>query len=336
MYKYHTEYSSITKSLQALKETITQIIITGEFTDDDILSIRYWMDDNMHLAGNYPFDKIYSIIDGILSDGVIDSEERQSLLEILQSETIYNATPFIVNSLAGYHVCLTGNFTFAKRKELEYKLMQYCAFNEKSVNSKTDFLFVGGLGNQDWAYGNYGNKIKRAKELQEAGHPILIFGEDILENFFKTHTLPITYSFEQCLDVLSSLPDEAQKYVLYEINHVINGGSGIVFQKSVLTNLLIEKNILHNCEGDYPYERFLYYLSRNELIVRIESLNLELTFKKNISLDDLIKWCQENIPEHIPELCHDFMLLKLNEPFLNPEVLVRISHYFSAKFPHEL
>lgn len=333
MHKYHTEYSSTTKSLQALKETITRIIAAGKFTDDDILSIRYWMDDNMHLSGNYPFDRIYSIIDDILSDGVIDPEERQLLLSTLQDEKICNCSPFSIKSLAGCHVCLTGNFSFAKRKEIEDLLMQYCAFIEKNANTKTDFVFVGGLGNNDWAYGNYGNKIKRAKELQELGHRILIFSEDVLKNFLDTHIPPDTYSFDQCLDRIDALPYNAQKVIQHEISHIIDGYPGMVSQNDETIDFLINKNILYKVEDNYSYQKFLRFLSRNELNERIESLDLGMSFKKNMKLDDLIEWCIKNIPEHIKALCPDFMFLKLNDSFLNPTVLIRLQQYLFSKYP---
>lgn len=333
MAQYHVIYSSTTKSLQALKNAITEIVSTGELTDSDILSIRYWMDDNKHLSGNYPFDSIYSIIDNILSDGVIDPEERQLLLSTLQDEKICNPAPFLIKSLAGCHICLTGNFSFAKRKEIESLLIQYCAFIEKNTTTKTDYVFVGGLGSNDWAYGNYGNKIKRAKELQELGHRILIFSEDVLKDFLDTHIPPDTYTFEQCISQIDTLSYDAQKIIQEEICHIIDGFPGITSQNNETINLLINKNILCKVEDDYPYQFFLRYLSRNELNKRIESLNLKISFNKNMKLDDLIEWCVKNIPEHIKTLCSDFMFLKLNDSFLNPAILIRLQQYLFSKYP---
>lgn len=335
MSNYHIKYSSTTKSLQSLKHFLTQIVSIGKLTDSDILSIRYWMDDNMHLSGNYPFDKIYSIIDEILSDGVIEPEEQQMLLSILQNEKIYDSAPFTIQTLAGYHVCLTGNFIFDKRKNIEDLLPQYCAFIEKGVNLKTDYVFVGGAGSNDWAYGNYGSKIKRAKELQEQGHRILIFSEDILKQFLETHTPQPTYTYEQCLDVLNFLPEDVQKIIQNEINSVINGIAGSVYVHNQTIDMLIEKNILCIDKSEYASQKILKYISRNELNRRIEALNLGLSFNKNLKQENLVIWCFDNIPDHIKDLFPDIMLLKLNESFLNPKVLIRLQQHLSAKFPPE-
>lgn len=177
--RYHTEPSPTTKSLLALQRVISEIISIGNLSDDDILTLRYWMDDNRHLAGNYPFDKIYSLIDNILSDGVIEDEEKTQLLEILSKEQVCDISPVQINSLSGKRICLTGTFSFAQKKEIEEKISAYGGINEhNSIREYTNYLFVGGHGSTSWAYGNYGNKVKKAKELQEKGSHIHILGED--------------------------------------------------------------------------------------------------------------------------------------------------------------
>ena len=186
--KYHIEHSQTTKSLLALKDAISEMISAGSLTDDDILDLRYWMEDNQHLAGNYPFDKIYSLIDNILSDGIIEEEEREQLLEILNNEQVCDSSSFHIDSLSGKRICLTGTFSFAKRKDIEETITKYGGFNEcHSITYRTNYLFVGGHGSVDWAYGNYGNKVKKAKELQEKGYNIRILGEDDLKAFLDSH-----------------------------------------------------------------------------------------------------------------------------------------------------
>ncbi len=191
MDRFNTVYSSVTQSLQALNNAISEILSIGSLTDDDVLALRYWMDDNIHLSGNYPFDKIYKIIDQILSDGTIDPKDKAELLLILEEENICDSEPAAISTLMGKHICLTGNFDFATRNEIEELISNQGGVCDKNVFHYTDYLFVGGKGSRDWAYGNYGNKVKRAKEFQERGHDLLILGEDSLSVFFDTHDIPL-------------------------------------------------------------------------------------------------------------------------------------------------
>lgn len=334
--KYYVEPSPTTKSLLTLKNAISEIITIGELSDDNILTLRYWMDNNRHLAGNYPFDKIYSLIDAILSDGVIEAEEKKQLLEILSKEQVCDVSPSRINSLSGKRVCLTGTFSFAQKKEIEEKIAAYGGINEhKSIHAYTNYLFVGGHGSMSWAYGNYGNKVKKAKELQEKGSNIQIMGEDALKNFFDTHTPPRTYSFQECLDLFSGLSADALKVIRKHVYSTLYDQREIIWHISEPTlALLISKNILWECE-DYDYSNILYYLPRNELNKRIESLNLNINFKKNMRLDSLVNWCVKNIPGHIKELLTDYTVLSLNEIFLNHNLLERLLNHFDRMFPPE-
>lgn len=186
---YQEKYSTSTQALQTLLSTISQIISDGKLSDSDILDLRYWMDANKHLSGNYPFDKIYSIIDDILSDGVIEDQEKDQLLSFLSNEKICDHPLQSIETLANCHVVLTGNFYFMNRMEIEKLIASYGGICDKGVNHSTDYLFVGGLGSRDYAYGKYGAKVKKAKEMQEHGHHIQILSEDVLDAFFRNNPL---------------------------------------------------------------------------------------------------------------------------------------------------
>lgn len=179
--------SQTTQTLQVLNNSIYEIIKTGELTDSNILDLRYWMDENRHLSGNYPYDKIYSMIDDILSDGVIEDDERMQLLEFFKNEKIKDSIPEPVDTLKSRRICLTGDFNFMSRKEIEKCIIAHGGVLGERVTQNTYYVFVGGCGSNAWAFGNYGTKIKKAKELKEQGYNIHILGEDALENFFKNN-----------------------------------------------------------------------------------------------------------------------------------------------------
>ena len=53
---------------------------------------------------------------------------------------------------------------------------------KNNVVQSLDYLVVGGLGNEQWALGNYGTKVKKALGFINRGFDIKIVGE---EDFMK-------------------------------------------------------------------------------------------------------------------------------------------------------
>ena len=74
-------------------------------------------------------------------------------------------------------VCLSGNFKTGTKYEIGIILVERGANIIESVNKKVDYLIVGEEGNEKWAYGQFGNKISKAMEMQAKGHHIAILRE---------------------------------------------------------------------------------------------------------------------------------------------------------------
>lgn len=81
-------------------------------------------------------------------------------------------------SVTGKLVCLTGDFQRGARKKVEAELEQLGAVIKKGISKKLDYLIVGCRGSDSWITDQYGTKIKKAKELQEAGAGVQIVNED--------------------------------------------------------------------------------------------------------------------------------------------------------------
>ncbi len=84
--------------------------------------------------------------------------------------------------ISGKTICVTGSFLCGSRDMIQEKLQSMGAICEKGVTKRTDILIVGGSGSEQWAYGSYGGKIKKALDMQEKGHHIKIIGEKELFN----------------------------------------------------------------------------------------------------------------------------------------------------------
>lgn len=162
--------------------------ITSDLTDEKIFELYVWMKDNLHLAGNYPFDAIFSKIGEILDDGIITEEERESLISLLQihADPVSNQSDDLDDDLAGSTVCLSGDFQMASKAIVTATLEHRGVKVSNAITSKVDYLIVGGKGSAAWSCGNYGSKVKKALELQEKGKNIKIIREEVLVKWLNT------------------------------------------------------------------------------------------------------------------------------------------------------
>lgn len=186
----HTK-KALSESTIALAELsgMCRTLTAGEtIYDEQILSLQKWINENLYLAGNYPFDTIFEKLEEINKDGEITQENREALLSLLQihSDPVKNKSEDSDVDLTGKTACLTGEFHYGSRDAVTEALKNRGVTVSGSVTTKTDYLIVGGEGSTAWACGNYGSKVKRALELQEKGKPIKIIREDVFVKWLHT------------------------------------------------------------------------------------------------------------------------------------------------------
>ena len=183
--KRYANFSDETKQLQELTDIINEFISDNVLTDLEINLLNCWLNQNQHLSGNYPFDKINSAIRLVLEDGVITDEEKSYLMNVLLnfSNPVESCSVNIDKvDLSDKQIVLTGDFINGTKSEIISRLEQLGATVKTGVSGKTDYVIVGGYGSDNWACGNYGSKVKKALELQAKGKDIKIIKE---EEFFK-------------------------------------------------------------------------------------------------------------------------------------------------------
>lgn len=79
-------------------------------------------------------------------------------------------------------VCLSGEFNFGSKKQVENYLIKQGAIIAKSVTGQLDILILGEAGSAAWKYGNYGSKYEKARQLNEKGKSIIIVKENDVIN----------------------------------------------------------------------------------------------------------------------------------------------------------
>lgn len=78
---------------------------------------------------------------------------------------------------SGKTVCLSGEFNYGSKKQVEDFLLKQGAEIAKTVTGKLDVLILGESGSAAWKYGNYGSKYEKACQLNEKGKTIVIVKE---------------------------------------------------------------------------------------------------------------------------------------------------------------
>ncbi|WP_454648446.1 BRCT domain-containing protein [Bradyrhizobium liaoningense] len=172
-------------------------IARGLVADDQISQgeaefLQKWLAANLHISDQPVVRVLFKRISEMLADGLFDDDEKSELLEtlnqfsnrdigglgeLLKSTSLPLDKPQPVLTFAGQRYCFTGTFNFGCRKECEGAAVKLGA-EVGSLTKKTNVLVVGIYATDSWKHSSFGNKIIKACEWREAGHPIGIVGEE--------------------------------------------------------------------------------------------------------------------------------------------------------------
>ena len=154
------------KATQVLRGIIEGIQTDEVIKDSEIYMIENWLYQNDYLMGHYPYDKIKEAIDRILEDNIITQEEKESLTKIFDDilSPVDDASKAAV-TIPGKEFVLTGDFQHGSRSEIEAYIVSKGGIVHSGVRKKADYVVVGLYGSPNYCQGNYGTKIKKAKEI---------------------------------------------------------------------------------------------------------------------------------------------------------------------------
>jgi len=108
--------------------------------------------------------------------GVMDAEEKELLLGILDA-FVNPQTQNVEIDFNGKLVCLSGEFNYGSKSQVEEWLCAKGAQIAKSVTGELNVLILGEAGSAAWKYGNYGSKYEKVCQLNEKGKKIVIVKE---------------------------------------------------------------------------------------------------------------------------------------------------------------
>lgn len=170
--------SPITLSTQILNGLIKGIVADNEITDVEVKNLRQWLYDNIYLRGHYPFDQLLLTIEKALSDALITSDELKEINDLIVS--LLNPVEKIkgeINSVENKVVCLSGNFSYGQKSDVENYIIQRGGTVVSGVNKKVDILIIGSNECQTYSNGTYGTKVEKAMKMIGKGSSIKIIKE---------------------------------------------------------------------------------------------------------------------------------------------------------------
>lgn len=190
-------YNTVTSDLQILQGICHGILADGIITDKEIFDLQNWLNENEHLNTYYPYDEIRSLILSVLSDNIIDEDERTILMayfnqfvtikdneirQKIKEDTVDVAISGLCTSepdvvFEGKTFCITGVLQRGNRENLQRDIIKLGGIPTDSISKKTDYLIVGDNGNPAWAFSCYGRKVEKAINLRKDGHTIMLIHE---------------------------------------------------------------------------------------------------------------------------------------------------------------
>ena len=173
--------SPITLATQILDGILKGITVDGEVSEAECKNLRQWLYDNIYLSDHFPFNKTIELIDKVLEDSVITKAESEYITTaIAKMLNPVEALRTQVNSVEGKTVCLSGDFVYGSKSEVEVYIVEHGGTIDKSVKKTTCILLVGAKGSQAYSNGTYGTKVKKAMEYNDKGCNIQIIKESDL------------------------------------------------------------------------------------------------------------------------------------------------------------
>lgn len=171
-----------TQKIIEMKNLLMSISADQEISHLEMFRLRDWLTANEQLNGNFPFDAISATVTRILADGLISRQEQGELLDLinhfLNPGNAPKLSPNEQLTFNGQVVCLTGDFYYGSKPDVEKLIQRQRGTISNTVTKKTSMIIIGSLGSPRWSYGTFGSKVKKALELKDNGQDIQIIHED--------------------------------------------------------------------------------------------------------------------------------------------------------------
>jgi len=204
------------------------ILIDGEVTFAEAENLLFWLFSNPLVANNWIAKDLHDHLRLSIIDGEFSSENQSKLLAILMaiisnpdaepvaqnaSTSLPIDSPAPLVKIIGRSYCLTGNFEYGKRADVEALILERGGvISKKNVTALVDFLVVGNIGSEAWLHSSFGRKIDEAVTQREKHGRVAIVSEShFFEHIFNCNVVPQNNNPEAAFEsAVTAFSDELQ------------------------------------------------------------------------------------------------------------------------------
>ena len=166
------------------------LIADKQLNDAEVEYFYKWLAASEGAVENPLLSKLFDRISEILSDDIVDDDERAELIstlnslcnndfeigEMLKATTLPLCSPEPHIAFDQTRFTFTGTFSFGTRKQCETAVINRGA-TAGSLTKSTDYLVIGEYATDAWQQSSFGRKIEKGMGWRDAGHPISIISE---------------------------------------------------------------------------------------------------------------------------------------------------------------
>lgn len=187
-----TQQRKLTQSIQTLMGICSGLVADGALHDREITFLSTWLKENSEASTAWPGNEIYRHVRAIVADGIVTTEERDHLLDVLQKLTgTYfahtgasapegPALPIDDDPSVFFRnmtFCFTGTFLYGTRAACERAILSLGGMAVDSISKKLNYLVIGALIEPTWAHTTFGRKIEKAVQYRADGNELAIVSE---------------------------------------------------------------------------------------------------------------------------------------------------------------
>lgn len=158
------------RAIQEFQGMASVVIYDGVVDDNEMALLSSWAEKYQDFCHQWPLSQLQFLIQKILKDGIVTTDERMELLKFLSSvaaspsgdpaiKSIFSENVNIV--FPEKHFLFTGKLQFGTRRKAQNEVDQRNGYCLSSYNPrKLDYLVVGLLGQDAWKFSRFGRKIE--------------------------------------------------------------------------------------------------------------------------------------------------------------------------------
>jgi NAD-dependent DNA ligase len=168
------------------------LLADGKVDQSEAEFLQTWLIQSRQTTDNPIIINLLSRVDAMLEDSLLDDDESAELLSILHklagepSEIgeLAKTTSLPINKPApsitfeGNQFLFTGTCVYGTRKDCQVAIENLGGINAKNITKKLNYLVLGTYVTDSWIHENYGRKIEKVMQYQDAGVPIIIITEE--------------------------------------------------------------------------------------------------------------------------------------------------------------